>query len=177
MGSGTDAGDNGDRKAWNSNENSSAPQIQKSETNTESLDGGHGVRKRYRGFTDDRHSHAPIKRGRCLNKKPTGGLYCERAHHGTCGPRTRIRHTGSAVSSGGQGATSLNGLAHLDGMLDTKTGMMGRDLVTSESAMNVTPHGRGYMRSSLHKSCYMEGQSGEWGRPQGGRPQSSTLWR
>ena len=56
-------------------------------------------------------------------------------------PVTRIRHTGSANSSGDQGATYLNGLAHLDGVLDTKTGMLGRDRVTSKLAMNVTPHG------------------------------------
>ena len=57
-------------------------------------------------------------------------------------PVTRIRHTGSAESSGDQGATSLNGMAHPDGVLDTKTGMLGRDHVTSKSAMNVTPHGQ-----------------------------------
>ena len=39
-------------------------------------------------------------------------------------PATRIRHTGSADSSGDQGATSLNGLAHLDDVLETKTGML-----------------------------------------------------
>ena len=35
-------------------------------------------------------------------------------------PATRIRHTGSADSSGDQGATSLHGMAHLDGVLDKK---------------------------------------------------------
>ena len=56
-------------------------------------------------------------------------------------PATRIRHTGSADSSGDQGETSLNGLAKLDGVLDMKMRMLGRDRVTSKSAMNVTPHG------------------------------------
>ena len=80
-------------------------------------------------------------------------------------PARRIRYTVSADSSGDQGATSLNGLAHLDGVMGTKTGMLVRDQVTSKSAMNVTPHGQGYMRSSFQKSCYMEGQSGEGGTP------------
>ena len=63
-------------------------------------------------------------------------------------PSTMIRNTGCADSSGDQGSTYLNGLAHHD----TKMGMLGRDWVTSKSAMNVTPHGQGYMRSSLQKS-------------------------
>ena len=78
-------------------------------------------------------------------------------------PATRIRHTVSVDSGGDQDTTSLNGLAHLDGVLDTKTGMLGRDRVTSKPAMNVTPHERGYMRSYLQKSCYMERKSGEGG--------------
>ena len=80
-------------------------------------------------------------------------------------PATRIRHTGSADFSGDQGATSQNDLAHRDGVLETKTGMLGRDWVISKLAMNITPLGRGCMRSSLQKSCYMEGQSGEGGTP------------
>ena len=80
-------------------------------------------------------------------------------------PETKIWHTGSADPSGDQGASSLNGLAHLADVLDKKTVMLGWDRVNSKSAMNVTPHGRGYMRSSLQKSFYMEGQSGEGGTP------------
>ena len=43
--------------------------------------------------------------------------------------------------------------------------MLVQDRVTSKLAMNVTPHGQGYMRSSLQKSFYMEGQSGEGRTP------------
>ena len=156
MGSGASAKNNGNRETGNSDENSSAPQLQKSEMNAESPDGGHGYGKGYRGFTNDRHSHAPVKRGRYLKKIPQGGFIAS-GHTVECvDPATSIRHTGSTKSSGDQGATSVNGLDHRD----TKTGMLSRDRVTSKSAMNVTPHGRGYMRSSLHKSCYMERQSG-----------------
>ena len=49
---------------------------------------------------------------------------------------------------------------------------MGRDIydddqsrVTSQSDMNVTPQIRGYMRSSLQRSCYVERHSGEGGAP------------
>ena len=42
---------------------------------------------------------------------------------------------------------------------------MGQDRVTSKSAMNVTPSRRGYMKSSLQRSCYMERQSGEGRTP------------
>ena len=98
-------------------------------------------------------------------RSPQGGFIASGHTVERVDPATRIRHTGSADSSGYQGATSLNGMAHFDGMLVTKTGMLGRDRVTSKSAMNVTPHGRGYMRSSLHKYYYMERQSGEGGTP------------
>ena len=60
MGSGAGASDNGDGKMGNSNKNSSALKIQKSETNAEIPNGGHGSGKGYRGFTYDRHSHAPV---------------------------------------------------------------------------------------------------------------------
>ena len=90
--------------------------------------------------------------------KSPQGAFIASGHTVECvEPATRIRHTNSANSSGDQGANSLSGLAHLDGVLDTKKGMLGRDRVTSKLAMNVTPHGRGYMRSSLHKCYYMEG--------------------
>ena len=65
--------------------------MQKSETNAEIPDGGHGAGKGYRGFTDDRHSHAPVKRGRYLNENPIGGLHCEREHRGTCGPSDKYQ--------------------------------------------------------------------------------------
>ena len=42
-------------------------------------------------------------------------------------------------------------------------GVPGR--VTSQSDMNFTPHRRGYMRSSLQRSCYVERHSGEGGAP------------
>ena len=88
-------------------------------------------------------------------------------HHdcrkGRCMQKSQMRGTepGRDTSSGDQGATSVNGLAHCD----MKTGMMGRDRVTSKSSMNVTPHGQGYMRSSLQNSCYMHNRSGEGGTP------------
>ena len=82
MGGGAGAGDSGNGKTVNSDENSSAPQLQKSKTNAESPDRGHRAGKGYRGFTDDRHYHAPVKQGRYLNKNPTGGLQCKRAHRG-----------------------------------------------------------------------------------------------
>ena len=58
--------------------------------------------------------------------------------------RTQTRDTklGRDTSTEDQGATSPNGLAHND----TSTGVIGRDRVTSQSAMNVTPPRRGYMR-------------------------------
>ena len=64
LGSRSGAGNNGDGKTGNSNENSSAPQMQKIETNVGSPDGGHGAGKGYWCFTDIRHSHAPVKQGR-----------------------------------------------------------------------------------------------------------------
>ena len=73
----------------------------------------------------------------------------------------RVTKPGRDTSSEDQGATSQNGLAHHD----TTMGMMGQYQVTSKSAMNVTPPGRGYMRSSLQRSCYVERQSGEGGKP------------
>ena len=67
LGSRVCAGNKSDGKTENSNKNSAAPQMQKIETNAEIPDGGHGAGKGYRGFTDDRHSHAPVKRGRYTN--------------------------------------------------------------------------------------------------------------
>ena len=48
--------------------------------------------------------------------------------------QTRATDPGRSTYSGDQGTTSLNGLAHRE----TKTGMLGRDRVTSKSAMDVT---------------------------------------
>ena len=73
--------------------------------------------------------------------------------------QTRATQPGRDTSSECQGATSPIGLAHHD----TTTGMMVRYRVTSKS--NVAPPRRGYMRSSLHRSCYLERQSGEGGAP------------
>ena len=64
----------------------------------------------------------------------------------------RATNPGSDTSGDDQGATSPNGLDHHD----TKTGMLVGYRVTSKSAMNVTPPWRGYMKSSLQRSCYME---------------------
>ena len=77
--------------------------------------------------------------------------------------RAHTRHTtrGRYTSSEDQGATSPNNLAHHD----TSTGVIDRDRVTSQSDMNVTPQRRGYMWSSLKRSCYVERKSGEGGAP------------
>ena len=135
MGSGASAKNNGNRETGNSDENSSAPQWQKREMNAESPDGGHGAGKGYLGFTNDRHSHAPVNRGRNLKKIPQGGFIASGHTVERVDPATRIRNIGCADSSGDQGSTSLNGLAHRD----TKMGMLGRDLVISKLAMNITP--------------------------------------
>ena len=55
---------------------------------------------------------------------------------------TRATKLGRDTSSEDQCATSPNGLAHHD----MSTGMIGRDRVTSQSTMNVTPLRQGYMR-------------------------------
>ena len=74
---------------------------------------------------------------------------------------TRDTKLGRDTSSEEQGATSPNGLAHHD----TSTDVIGRDWVTSQLAMNVTPPRRGYMRSPQQRSCYLERQSREGGAP------------
>ena len=108
----------------------------------------------------------PLLNGAGTSMKIPQGAFIASGHTMECvDPAKWIRHTDSDHPSGDQGATSLNGLAHLDGVLDTKKGILGRDRVTSKLAMNVTPHGRGYMRSSLQKSCYMEWKSEEGGTP------------
>ena len=75
--------------------------------------------------------------------------------------QTRATKLGMNTSSEDQGAASPKGLAHHD----TSTGMIGRDRVTSQSAMNVTPPRQGYMMLFLQISCYLERQSGEGGTP------------
>ena len=75
----------------------------------------------------------PLLNGAGTSMKSPQGAFIASGHTvERVDPATSIRHTGSADSSGDQGTTYINGLAYLDGVLDTKTGILGRDWVTSK---------------------------------------------
>ena len=52
--------------------------------------------------------------------------------------------------------------------------MIDQDRVNSQSDMDVTPQRRGYMRSSLQQSCYVERHSGNGGAPSVLKPLALT---